>query len=415
MRSRKWLSGMLAAVILWGQGETLVLADEQKQRLEYRRAELVNRLERAARFILQQQNVDGAMDESGFINTDSNMLYALMGLIAAYDRTKRTNYLAAAERGCRWLMKVQTPEGDWYLSYQKKGDMYLPALPESYREFAAIRGVDTTMALFIHVANEISKRTGDHALREQLRESSKRAYQFLLTYNLDPVDGLFWSSYQLKGEQTAWTLSDFQPYRVKYAADNAETYIGLLAAAEMFGDKEAKLRAERLKKQFIRFYDKKERLYAVMLDASGKTEMRPAYARWFANGWSAYLLREPSLFTLSRAVMAEKMNDDGRFRQWEGTYTLSTLCFLLAEQVYRVGSTKIRQAEAYLYSMQQPNGGLADEAMHTSTYVNLAGLYLLYLAKELEQQLSYGKYFRLQRLFNTCYDPFCRFESSGNI
>ncbi len=384
MRSRRWLTGLLAAVILWGHGLSLVHADERKQGVEARRVDLLNRLERTARFILQKQDANGAMDESGYINTDSNMLYALMGLIAAYDRTQRHDYLAAVERSCRWLMDAQTPEGDWYLSYKRDGREYLPVLPQSYSQFEAIRGVDTTMALFIHVANEVSKRTRDSELRERLHGSARRAYQFLLTYNLDPTDGLFWSSYQLRRGEEARSISDYQLYRVKYAADNAETYLGLVAAAEMFADRQAANYAERLKKQFVRFYDGEDGLYAVMLDAAGKKGIRPAYARWFANGWSAYLLREPSMFALSRAVMADEMDEAGRFPQWEGTYTLSTLAFLLVEQANRISSTRVPQAESYLFSMQQQNGGIADESRHPSTYVNLAGMWLLYLSKELE-------------------------------
>jgi hypothetical protein len=384
MRSKAWLSGILAAVILWGSGGEVVLAQIHQPSQDSRRGELLQRLEQTARFILQRQDVNGAMDESGFINTDSNMLYAMMGLIAAYDRTKRSEYLEAVERGCRWLVQVQNPEGDWHLSYKREGDEYLPALPERYRQFAAIRGVDTTMALFIHVANAVSKRTKDHHLRELLRGSARRAYQFLIAYNLDPKDGLFWSSYQLAAGKTARSISDFQLYRVKYSADNAETYMGLLAAAELFGDPQAAAHADRLKAQFARFFDKEKGLYAVMLDASGERGMKPAYARWFANGWSAYLLQEPSMFALSRAVMEDGMNNEGQFRQWEGTFTLSTLAFLLAEQVNQVCSKRMGQAEQYLFANQQANGGLADEAEHPSTYVNLAGMYLLYLSKELE-------------------------------
>jgi|GEM_PF-1374152 len=384
MRSRPWLSGILAAAILWGSSGEMVLAGTLPVSEEARRVELLQRLERTARFIIQRQDANGAMIESGFINTDSNMLYAIMGLLSAYDRTKRPEYLAAAERGCRWLMRVQNPEGDWYLSYRRVGDDYLPALPASYRQFAAIRGVDTTMALFIHVANELVKRTNDPHLQNLLRASAKRAYGFLLTYNLDPTDGLFWSSYQLAAGKTAFAISSYQPYRVKYSADNAETYMGLLAAAELLEDPHARVHAKRLKAQFVRFFDPERGLYAVMLDAAGKKGMRPAYARWFTNGWSAYLLREPAMFALSRANMEEGINERGQFRQWEGTYTLSTLAFVLGEQTGPISSKRVREAEQYLFSKQQGNGGLAEDEVHASTYVNLAGMYLLYLSKELE-------------------------------
>jgi hypothetical protein len=383
MRVCQLLSQLFAVLILWAHAADCVLAVQDAARSPYdRRAELTTRMEQAARFILERQDENGAMNESGFINTDSNMLYALMGLIAAYDRTGRREYLQAVERGCRWLMQVQTPEGDWYLSYQRKGEQYLPALPASYKDFAAIRGVDTTMALFIHVAHEVEKRTADQKLRDQLRASAQRACRFLITCNLDASDGLFWSSYQLEAGK-AGSLSDYRQYRVKYAADNAETYIGLRAAAEMFSDQRAAFHAERLKKNFMRFFDGGKGVYAVMLNHDGKPSMHPAYARWFANGWSAYLMREPTMFALPRAVMAEKIDDHGAFPQWEGTFTLSTLAFLLGEQTSVITTPKTRAAERYLFSMQQANGGLADDAELRSTYVNLAGMYLLYLAQEL--------------------------------
>jgi hypothetical protein len=382
MRLRQRLLPLFAALVLWVHGADGVLAVQDTAPLD-RRAELARRMELAARFILQKQDENGAMNESGFINTDSNMLYALMGLIAAYDRTGRREYLQAVERGCRWLMKVQTPEGDWYLSYQWKDGQYLPALPASYKDFAAIRGVDTTMALFIHVARELDKRTADKQLQARLRAAANRAYRFLITRNLDTRDGLFWSSYQLESGKTARSLSDYALYRVKFAADNAETYIGLRAAAEMFSDRQAAMYAERLKQNFVRFFDAEKGVFAVMLDDEGKTSMRPAYARWFANGWSAYLLREPSMFSLPRAVMAEEVSRQGAFPQREGTYTLSTLAFLLGEQSSVVSSERTKWAEQYLFAMQQANGGLADEADYPSTYINLAGMYLLYLAGEL--------------------------------
>ncbi|MCK9910464.1 hypothetical protein MXD81_15065, partial [Microbacteriaceae bacterium K1510] len=105
------------------------------------------------------------------------MLYAMMGLLAAYDLTKRPHYLAAVAQGCRWLMRVQNPEGDWFLSYRREKDRYLPVLPKSYHSFTAIRGVDTTMALFIHVADQLRQRSADKNLQRQLEQAARRAYR----------------------------------------------------------------------------------------------------------------------------------------------------------------------------------------------------------------------------------------------
>lgn len=343
------------------------------------------RLERAAAFILERQDEHGAMIESGYINTDSNMLYALMGLIRAHDLTREPKYWRAVEKGIGWLMRVQTPQGDWHLSYRRVGDGYLPAIPESYSHFAAVRGVDTTMALFIHVAREIDRRTDNPMLRKQLREAAKRSYQFLVEYNLDPTDGLYWSSYQLPRDKAARSLTDYQLYKVKYAADNAETYLGLLAAAALFPETPAEAQAKRLKQNFERFLDREKNTYTVMIDGKGEKSVRPSYARWFANGWSAFLIKDHTLFALPLAVMANEMNDHGAFPQWEDTYTLSSLSFLLGEQAYPNSSRRGQIAEQYLFAMQRTNGGLADSRKKPSTYINLAGMFLLYLSRELER------------------------------
>lgn len=355
--------------------------------------QLTDRIHRAARFILAQQDEQGALNESGYINTDSNMLYAMMGLLAAYDLTKRPEYLAAVEKGCRWLIKVQNPEGDWFLSYRRENDGYLPVLPKSYSSFAAIRAVDTTMALFIHVARQLGERTADDMLRMQLERSCRRAYYFLLAYNLDPQDGLFYSSYQLekKANHTAATpLSAYKRYRVKYAADNAETYVGLMAAADMFADNTARRHAARLKKAFSRFWDEKSGSIAVMLDEDGDRKMRPAYARYFATGWSAYLMGDHARFAQSLAKIGDDMKADGSFSRWEGTYTLSTLSFLLGESGKRFRSPKTRQAEAFLFSQQLANGGIADDPESRNTYVNIAGMFLLYLAEQAKLDKAAG-------------------------
>lgn len=343
------------------------------------------RLEQAANFILQLQDEHGAIVESGYINTDSNMLYALMGLSSTYDLTRDPKYWLAVERGMQWLMRVQTPQGDWHLSYRRAGEGYVPAVPGSYRQFAAIRGIDTTMALFIHVAREVDRRTDRPELREQIRRAAKRAYQFLSEHNLDPVDGLYWSSYQLKKDEIAHSIHDYQVYKVKYAADNAETYAGLIAAAALFPDSSAEKQAHRLKSNFERFFDPKKDLYTVMLDGSGEQSMRPAYARWFANGWSACLLRDSTMFDSTLRTMAQQMDEHGAFKQKDGTYTLSTLAYLLGEQAFSRSPVSKRVAENYLFTMQQINGGLADSSETANTYVNVAGMFILYLSRELQK------------------------------
>lgn len=400
VKTRRLISLVLCGMLLSGQG-TAALAGEwsragkalvrkadaaEEANRRAIRSERLQRLERAARFILERQDEHGAMNESGYINTDSNMLYALMGLIQAYDLTRESAYWRAVERGLWWLMSVQTAEGDWHLSYRREGDAYVPALPGSYRRFAAIRGVDTTMALFLYVAGEADKRTKNRELKAKLRQSAERAYRFLVRHNLDETDGLFWSSYQLREGNANTPLSGYRLYKVKYAADNAETYLGLRAAADLLGDPRADAIAERLKRQFSRFVDRKKGVIAVMLDERGETAMRPAYARWFATGWSAWLLRERWLFAQPLSVVADHMDDSGAYRQWEGTFTLSTLAFLLGSQAVPVRPERMRDGERYLFSVQQPNGGLADEADVHSTYVNLAGMLLVYLSRELAKK-----------------------------
>lgn len=348
------------------------------------------RLRRAADFILSTQDEQGAMVESGYINTDSNMLYAIMGLTAAYDVTGDLRYLRGAEQGCRWLMQVQNPEGDWYLSYRKEKHQYLPTLPSSYEKFQAIRGVDTTMALFLYVADEVGRRTQYRDLAFHLKEAALRAYTFLVTHNLDSRDGLFWSSFQLeKGADghPSDGLSVYRLYPVKYAADNAETFLGLKAASRLLGLKEAEERAERLKRSFSRFWDEDKRLYAVMLDKKGHTAMQPRYARHFATAWAAYLMRDARMFSLPLAVLAEEIRSDGSLRHWpwQKAYSLSGVSFLLAQCIDPVRDGRSSKVWEFLLRQQTPAGGIKDDTSTNNTYVNVTGMFLL-LVSEMERQ-----------------------------
>jgi len=351
-------------------------------------SELFSRMERACSFILAQQDEYGAMNESGLINTDSNMLYAMMGLLAAYDLTKRTEYLSAVEKAAHWLMSVQNREGDWYLSYERRGNAYFPTLPSAYHRFASIRGVDTTMALFIHVAHELYSRTNRTDLRGRLLISAKRAHHFLLTHNYDPRDGLYWSSFHLKkGVETSTPpLTSYDKYQVKYAADNAETYLGLVAAAKWFAGAEGMEKAQSLKDNFHHFYDSDEKSYAVMLDDEGDRGMRPAYARFFVNGWSAYIFQDQTMFAESRLTMADLMEQNGSFPNKDNVYALSSLAFLLGESSAPVQSVRVKRAQEFLFSLQKESGGIMDDVNSKNTYVNIAGLFLLYLYEELREE-----------------------------
>ncbi|MCK9911147.1 hypothetical protein MXD81_18500, partial [Microbacteriaceae bacterium K1510] len=92
---------------------------------------------------------------------------------------------------------------------------------------------------------------------------------------------------------------------------------------------------------------------------------------------------DQTMFSRPRAIIADEMKADGSFSGWEGTYVLSTLSFLLAESRERVCSPKTKQAAAFLFSQQAADGGIADDPVSKNTYVNIAGMFLLYLAEEL--------------------------------
>ncbi|WP_139490980.1 hypothetical protein [Brevibacillus dissolubilis] len=352
----------------------------------------IEQIRRTAAFIYSTQDEHGAMNESGYINTDSNMLYAVMGLIAAYDLTHEKEYLHRSERAMRWLMSVQNPDGDWYLSYKREGDRYVATLPKSYRHFKAIRGVDTTMALFIHATALLDERSKDESLKRGLRDSARRAYQFLTAHNLDPSDGLYWSSYQLLAKPHADPndLSGYRRYRVKYATDNAETYLGLIAYAKLFQDQAARQHAFRLKTQFTKFIDEQAGTYAVMLDRHDRTKMQPSYARHFATGWSAYLFDDPSMFTRAQTMLAIQVDEDGSFTEEDGTYALSTLSFLLGESKRTIRFAQVDPAQKFLTTMLTPSGGVADDVKSRNTYVNIAGMCLLYLCEEAKRDQLRG-------------------------
>lgn len=221
-----------------------------------------------ADFILSLQNTDGAIvDAAGWTscNTDSTMMYALMGLGAAYEAFGDARYLEGLEKGISWLAGIQTMDdsiwrGSFPYSAEPDGT---PIAAAEGTDIADIRGVGATSALFVHLLQLDRTLNPASPLPTEYRENAIAALDFLLDRNRLP-SGFFCSSWQ-KDEAGTWTRLE-----VCYAADQADDWLGLAAGARLYGlARFSKAATELDSTVHDRFWLDSERRYAVCIDESG--------------------------------------------------------------------------------------------------------------------------------------------------
>ena len=188
---------------------------------------------RMADFILSLQAENGAIPDAAgadSVNEDSNMEYALIALAAAYRATGREAYLTGLARGIAWLADAEVMEdgpwrGSWWYRCSPDGQP-LPS-PQAYG-VTDVRGVDATSALFVYLLYLYERCTGSSAYTDGYRENAGAALDFLLTRSRTE-DGFFASSFQ-QDAAGVWSR-----YGCCYAADQGDVWLGLRAAALLYG------------------------------------------------------------------------------------------------------------------------------------------------------------------------------------
>jgi len=186
-------------------------------------------------YILEQQNEDGAIPDrrnGSKVNEDSNMEYCLIGLASAYWFSKDQKYLDGLEKGIEWLaareeMNDEKWSGSWWYTYTATPPYdHIPTSPGG--NVTDVRGVDATSTLFAYIVYLHSVVAGNRDMADKYEANAKAGLDFVLRNNRSS-DNFFMSSWQ-KANGT-WKL-----WKYRYAADQADVYLGMKAGELLYSD-----------------------------------------------------------------------------------------------------------------------------------------------------------------------------------
>jgi len=222
-----------------------------------------------ADYLLSLQTKDGALrDAAGWnhCNGNSSMMYALMGLGAAYRKSGDKRYLEGLEKGIRWLAKRENMgsskwRGSFYYAYDVNGKS-LAAKPDKFT--VNVRGTSSASALFVYLVYLARQLNPASKLPSELESSARAALSFVLKNNKNSA-GLFYNGWR-QDKNGKWNL-----YKTCYAADQADVWLGLIAGARLYGSPAWEKAAGGLKKTTEKnFYIPEKKRYAVSIDEKGR-------------------------------------------------------------------------------------------------------------------------------------------------
>ncbi|MBI4744127.1 MAG: hypothetical protein HY776_04845 [Actinobacteria bacterium] len=328
---------------------------------------------KTADFIVALQDKNGAIKDSsdGYINEDSTMEYGLIGLAAAYHKTNNAKYLTALKKGIKWLAKVQNKDGSWYIAYNHN---YLSETPSVYQEdsIEAIKGVASTNSLFVYNLYLYTYLSKDKTLAVILRKNSEKALIFILKNNYDAKDGYFRNSYQKRNGR--WYL-----WPVKYSADQADCYLGLMAGYRLYGNPKYLTKAKAIKENFNSiFFDKNKKIFKVGIDEKNQALDDSGFNEYFVQGYAPWVFGNNKYTKMSIDWLRKKQNKNGGIEvKEEGrVYSLTTALYALNEK-----SLKEKKINAlnYLFNTAQDkeNGGVKDSSSDSALYSNVAAFSIL--------------------------------------
>lgn len=326
---------------------------------------------KAADYILTLQDENGAIKDNpdGYINEDSTMEYALVGLGAAYKATSDKKYLTGLKNGIKWLAKNQNKDGSWYVAYNQN---YSPVTPLAYQKdgIEAIKGVDSTNSLFVYNLYLYTYLSKNKTLSVSLRENSEKALNFILKNNYDAKDGYFRNSYQKKNGK--WYL-----WPIKYSSDQADCYLGLLAGYKLYGNSEYLIKAKKIKKNLNSdFFDKDKKIFKVGIDDENNALDDIGFDKYFPQGYIPWVFGVNKNSEKSIEWLRKKQAKNGgiEIKNEKNIYSLVTAVYALSEKKSRKIS-----ALRYLLNVAQDkkSGGVRDSLKDSALYSNVAAFSIL--------------------------------------
>lgn len=287
-----------------------------------------------ADFILAQQDANGAIPDqsnSGTVNTDSNMEYAMIGLAAAYGATHDAKYRTGLEKGITWLAgREEMTDPNWKGSWRYAYSYFPPynAIPTSPGNgIADVRGVDATSALFVYLLYKHHQLTGSTALADKYSTHARAALDFILAKNINP-SGFSGSSWQLPTGSGRWRFWSYE-----YAADQADVYLGMNAGALLFPDNpKYAAKASFLKTNVpSQFYMAHHRRYSVGRDTGGRPDTELGIDTIFPQGYLPWVFGSNPQNLGSVQWLISQTQADGSIHSpaTDRAYALSNVLLLL--------------------------------------------------------------------------------------
>lgn len=334
---------------------------------------------RVAQYLLSQQHDDGfILDAPGWdtVNSDSSLEYALMGFAAAYARTHEGRYLAALEKGIRWLAareEMTDPEwrGSWAYAYAAVPP-YAPHPVALGNGVLDARAVDATSALFVYDLHLHARVSGSNALALEFREPAVAALDFLLQKSRSP-DGFYYSSWHLRESDHEW-----HRYTFRYAADQGDVYLGMMAGWQLYGETRFRDAAEFLRREVPRrFFDVDAKRYAIGLHEDGTMERALTdFLGIFPQGYLGWVFGDHPEGQSAWQWLTVGLRPDGSLSCYEGDprFSLTVITYALASTA--LGKPRPNASLQWLLQNNQDaaDGGIRDHADPASAkYPNVAG------------------------------------------
>ena len=340
-----------------------------------------------ADFILNLQNDYGAIPDTPEVDTtneDSNMEYALIGLGAAYKSSQNHKYLDGLEKGIEWLAGRQVMDssfwhGSWYYAYSSVPP-FTPVKIAMDENITDVRGVDTTCALFVYLLYLHSELTGNRDLFQQYKENAKAALDFLINNNRDD-DGYFFSSWQ---EINGGDSSEWQLYKFKYSADQADLYLGFHAGSILFSDDSYTDIATFLKDNVCQaMFDYRNGRYFLGMDSSGNFESeKNSFAGIFSQGYLPFVFGRTPENSQSLAWLRLHTKSDGSLSCFSGDPKYSLTAALYLSSLYTLQEPVANNTINWLMNVpfDPLDGSIRDSSRSgTEKFANVAGFAVMSL------------------------------------
>jgi hypothetical protein len=341
-----------------------------------------------ADYLLNQQNADGAIPDvpnGESVNMDSNMEYALMGLAAAYQHSRDPRYLAALEKGIRWLAareEMSDPKwrGSWFYAYSATPP-YDP-LPTSPGDPAItdVRGVGATSALFVYLLYLHSTLSGSNTLAEEYETHARAALDFVLDRN-QSAEGFFYSSWQKWASDGEWHLWPF-----RYTADQADVYLGMQAGWILYAETRYRDVAAHLRSQVpVTFFDSSRSRYALGLYEDGSFESAlEGFNGIFPQGYLAWVFGEHPSNRAAFNWLTSCVQTDGSLVCYPGDPRFSLSVSLYAMSAIALGEQFPTRSADWLIenTFDEQDGGVRDTLdPNSEKYPNVAGFTVIAFLK----------------------------------